>query len=106
MAKYMWKVRYTAEGGRGLMKEGAESRRAFVEKMTAEVGGTLETFYFAFGDVDVYVIADLPTDTTAAAVAMAVESSGAAHLETVKLLTAEELDEARGVDVGYRAPGA
>lgn len=105
MAKYLWKVRYTVEGGRGVMKEGAASRRAFVEKMTADVGGTLESFYFAFGDADVYVIADLPSDATAAAISLAVSTSGAASLETVKLLTAEELDEARGIDVGYRAPG-
>jgi uncharacterized protein with GYD domain len=106
MAKYMWKVHYTLDGARGVVKEGGASRRAFIESLVGGLGGTLETFYFAFGDVDVYVIADLPDDTTAAAVAIAVGTSGAATLETVKLLTPEEMDAARGIETGYRAPGA
>ena len=106
MAKYLWKVHYTLEGGRGVRKEGAASRVAFIKQMAAGVGGTVESFYFAFGDVDAYVIADLPDDTTAAAIAMAVTTAGGASLETVKLLTAEQVDQAIGVDVGYRAPGA
>ena len=106
MAKYMWRVRYTLDGARGVKREGAENRRAFIESLVGGLGGSLEAFYFAFGDVDVYVIADLPDDTTAAAVAVAVGTSGAAAIETVKLLTAAELDAAIGMETGYRAPGA
>jgi uncharacterized protein with GYD domain len=106
MAKYMWKVRYSLDGARGVQKEGAAHRREFIDSLVSGLGGTLEAFYFAFGDVDVYVIADLADDTTAAAVAIAVGTSGAAAIETVKLLTPAELDAARGIETGYRAPGA
>ena len=106
MAKYMWKVRYSLDGARGLQREGAANRRAFIDSLIGGLGGTLEAFYFAFGDVDVYVIADLPDDTTAAAVAIAVGTSGAAGIETTKLLTPDELDAARAIETGYRAPGA
>jgi uncharacterized protein with GYD domain len=106
MAKYLWKARYTAEGGRGLMKEGAASRRAFIEQLITNVGGTLESFYWAFGDVDIYLIVDLPNDATATAVSMAVNTTGAVTVETVKLLTVEDIDQARSIEVGYRAPGA
>jgi uncharacterized protein with GYD domain len=106
MAKYLWKVNYTLDGARGVQKEGAANRHAFIESLIGGLGGHLESFYFAFGDVDVYVIADLPDDTTAAAVAISVGTSGAATVETVKLLTAEEIDAARGIQTGYRAPGA
>jgi uncharacterized protein with GYD domain len=106
MAKYLWKVSYSVDGLRGVMKEGGASRATFIEKLVANIGGQMEAFYFAFGDADVYVIADLPDDTTAAAVAMAVASSGVGSIETVKLLTPDQVDAARGIDTGYKPPGA
>jgi uncharacterized protein with GYD domain len=106
MPKYMWKVSYTADGLRGLMKQGAVDRAAQIGQITAANGGTLEGFYFGFGQTDVYVIADLPGDTTAAAIALAVGASGTASIETVKLLMPSEVDEARGMQTGYVPPGA
>ena len=106
MPKYMWKVSYSEDGIRGLMKQGAADRAAQIGQITAANGGTLEGFYFAFGDTDAYVIADLPGDTTAAAISLAVAASGAAAIETVKLLTPGEIDEARGIQTGYMPPGA
>lgn len=106
MAKYLWKVSYSVDGLRGVMKEGAASRATFIEKLTANIGGHMESFYFAFGDTDVYVIAEVPDDTTAAAISLAVASSGVGSIETVKLLTPDQVDAARAIDTGYRAPGA
>jgi uncharacterized protein with GYD domain len=106
MPKYLWKVSYTAEGLRGLLEQGAQDRAAQIAQITASNGGTMESFHFAFGDTDVYVISDLPGDTTAAAMAMAVAASGTAHIETVKLLTPAEVDEARGIQTGYVPPGS
>ena len=40
--------------------------------MATGVGGSLESFHFAFGDVDAYVIVDLPDDEAAAAIAFTV----------------------------------
>ena len=40
------------------------------------MGGTVESFYFAFGDADVYVVDDLPDDESAAAVAFTVSAAG------------------------------
>ena len=106
MPKYMWKVSYSIDGVRGIVKQGAVDRAAQIGQITAANGGTLEGFYFAFGDTDAYVVADLPGDTTAAAIALAVASSGAAGIETVKLLTPAEVDEARSIQTGYTPPGA
>ncbi len=105
MPKYMYQVSYSVEGMRGVTKEGAASRAGFIEKLIANLGGQMESFHFAFGPTDVYVIAELPDDTTAAAIAMAVGASGVGSIETVKLLTAEEADKARGIETGYRPPG-
>jgi uncharacterized protein with GYD domain len=40
--------------------------------MATELGGSLESFHFAFGDVDAYVVVDLPDDEAAAAAAFTV----------------------------------
>jgi uncharacterized protein with GYD domain len=106
MPRYLFKVSYTTEGLRGVMQEGGENRATFVSKMAADMGGSIESFDFAFGDTDVYVVAEIPDDETAAAIGLAVGASGAASCETVKLLTPAQVDKARGITTGYRAPGA
>jgi uncharacterized protein with GYD domain len=106
MPMYLVKARYTHEGLQGLLREGGTSRRDTIHKLTEELGGRLETFYFAFGDVDVYATVEVPDNVTAAAVSMTISSSGAVSCEVVPLLTPEEVDRSREVTVSYRAPGA
>ena len=65
----------------------------------------MEAFYFAFGEVDAYVLVDLPDDETAAAVSLAVTGSGAAETATIKLLTTDQIDAALAKSVPYRPPG-
>ena len=105
MSRYMFKVTYSAAGLQGVMNEGAEHRRAFIAKMAAGMGGSLESFDFGFGETDVYAICEMPDDESAAAVAMAVGASGTGSCQTVKLLTAAQVDRARGIQTGYQAPG-
>jgi uncharacterized protein with GYD domain len=106
MPKYLIKASYTSEGARGIAKEGGTSRRDTIDKLAQNSGGKLESFYFAFGDDDAYVTIDLPDNATAAAVALAVNSSGAVQVRTVVLMTPEEVDEATRTSVDYRPPGA
>jgi uncharacterized protein with GYD domain len=105
MPKYLFKANYTAEGAKGILKDGGTARRAAIEKSVAGLGGRLEAFYFAFGGTDVYTIADLPDNATAAAMAMAVAQSGKATTQTVVLLTPEDIDAATKKSVTYRGPG-
>ena len=65
-----------------------------------------EAFYFAFGDEDVVVVAELPDDETAAAFAMETSSSGRVAVSTTVLLTPDQVDQASGKSSGWRAPGA
>jgi uncharacterized protein with GYD domain len=76
-----------------------------VDDMTSGLGGALESFHFAFGEVDAYVIVDLPDDTAAAAAAFTVGASPATRVKTVKLLTLDEADAAIARSVDYRPPG-
>ena len=106
MAKYLWQVAYTAQGAQGLQKEGGSARRTAVQRLVEQAGGKLESFYFALGESDVYVIADIPDAKTAAAVSLAVNAAGAARLRTVVLVTPEEMDAAAKKAIDYRPPGA
>jgi uncharacterized protein with GYD domain len=106
MPKFMLQASYTTAGAKGVIKEGGSSRRKTVEQMIQKLGGRMESFYFAFGDADAYVIADLPDAVTATALSMVVNSSGGATLRTIPLIDPEEVDEATKKTVAYRAPGS
>lgn len=105
MPKYLWKASYTPAGARGVAEQGGSSRVDAVKKATESVGGKLEAFYFAFGGADAYVIADLPDNETAAAVALTVNQSDRASVETVVLVTPEEMDAAAKKNVDFRPAG-
>lgn len=105
VAKYLWAVSYTKAGMEGLLKEGGTSRRTTIEKLAANMGGRIESFHFAFGEYDAYIIAEFPSDVDAAAVALTVGAAGAATVKTITLLTPEQVDEATQKTVEYRPPG-
>jgi len=105
MSKYLIQANYVGEGVKGLLKDGGTGRRAAVEKLFASVGGKVEAFYYAFGDTDLFVIADVPDNVSAAALSLTVNASGAATAKVTVLLTAEEVDAAAKKTPSYRPPG-
>ncbi len=107
MAKYLIVASYTAEGAKGILKDGGSARRKAVEAVAKSVGGKLESFYFGFGADDAYVTLDMPDNEAAAAVGLVVGASGSVHARTVVLLTPEEVDAAaeKSKSVQYRPPG-
>jgi uncharacterized protein with GYD domain len=105
MPKYLFEARYTSDGAKGLAREGGSGRRAAVARTVESVGGKLEAAYFAFGDVDVYMIVDLPDNVSAAAVSLAANESGFIASKTIVLMTAEEMDQAAKKKVEFRPPG-
>lgn len=105
MPKYLLEVSYTADGARGLLKDGGSKRRAVAEKAIKDAGGTVEAFYFAFGGTDVYVIADMPDAVTAAALSLALAASGAVTSRTTVLLSPADIDAAVKKPGTYQPPG-
>ena len=105
MPKYLICASYTAEGARGLLKDGGTKRRQAAEQALKSAGGKLEAFYFAFGDNDAYVIVDAPDHASVAAASVAINATGAVTTKTTVLLTPEEIDQATKKAVSYRAPG-
>ena len=105
MAKFLIEATYNVEGAKGLMKEGGSKRREAARAAIESVGGRMESFYFAFGGTDAFVVIDAPDNMSAAAASAAINTSGSVQCRTVVLLTPEEMDEAVKKNVKYRAPG-
>ena len=105
MPKYLVTANYTGDGAKGLAKDGGTKRRAAVTAAVAAVGGSIESFYYAFGDTDVFIVADVPDHIAAVALSLAVNGSGLVTARTIPLLTPEDIDNAVKKQVGYRAPG-
>ena len=107
MPKFLIDASYSQEGIEGVIASGGSSRVAAVTSLVESMGGSMESFYFTFGGDDVVAIADLPDNVSAAAIAMAVGSSGAlSSYKTTLLLTAEEMDAAAAKTPGYQPPGS
>ena len=105
MPKYLVTASYTAEGAKGLLKDGGTRRRDAIEGALKAVGGRVESFYFALGENDVYAIVDAPDNMAIAAMTLAVGAAGGAVSHTTVLLTPEELDQAAKRKVNYTPPG-
>jgi uncharacterized protein with GYD domain len=106
MAKYMLQVMYTLDGVKGVLAKGGSARKTAAQAAAKSVGGKVDSFYFAFGENDAYVIADLPDNAAAAALALSVSAGGGATVTTIVLLTPEEIDAVRDAKVKYRPPGS
>lgn len=106
MPKFLFEASYTPDGVKGVQSAGGTSRREAVAQVAESVGGTLESFYFAFGDRDAFVIVDLPDTESAAAVALTVNAAGGARVKTTVLLSPDEVDAAAKRSVDYRPPGS
>lgn len=105
MTKFLIKASYTSDGVKGLLKAGGTSRKQAVQKMIADMGGKMESFYFAFGDHDAYIISELPDTVSVTALALTVNASGFVTVSTTILLDPEEVDKATKLSVNYHAPG-
>jgi len=106
MPMYLWQASYTADGAKGLQKDGAVKRRAAVQQMVEKAGGKLHAFYYAFGETDVWGISEFPDQATAMGVSLAVNASGVVAFRSVVLVTPEEMDAAMKKAVAYSPPGA
>ena len=105
MAKYLFQANYVGDGVKGLLKDGGSKRRAVVEKLFQSVGGSLEAFYYAFGDTDLYIIAEFPNHAAVTAFVLTVTATGTVTVKTTVLLTPEEIDAAGTLHPTFSAPG-
>lgn len=105
MPKYLVEAKYTLDGLKGLKAKGGSARQAAAKALAEELGGTIESFYFAFGEADACLVADMPDNVTAAAIGLIVSASGAVTTRTTVLITPEEMDAAAKKQASYSPPG-
>lgn len=106
MAKFLVQGSYTAEGAKGLVKEGGTARKAAIQKSLEGLGGKLDSMYYTFGADDFVVICEIPDTNSGLALSLAVNASGAARVSTTPLLSVEDMDAACQKAVSYRPAGA
>ena len=105
MAKYLLEASYSAEGAKGVLKDGGSKRREAAKTLVESLGGKIDCFYFAFGKSDAVVVADFPDGVSAAAASLAISASGAVSSRITVLLTPEEIDQAAKKSAKYTPPG-
>ena len=106
MRSYLLRVSYSSAGTAGVLAEGDRARRTTIERLVAGLGGSIEAWYYAFGEDDLIIIVKAPGDVEIAALNLRVMASGAAKIHTTVLLTGEQIDEASKKKVDYHPPGA
>jgi uncharacterized protein with GYD domain len=90
MALSMIQFSYKSETVGNLIKN-AEDRSVAVKKLIEKLGGKLISFYYAFGDYDGVIIADMPDNISSLATTMvAFAGGGTTKLKTTVLITVEE----------------
>jgi uncharacterized protein with GYD domain len=107
MPLYLTRFSYTPETWQAMI-ERPEDRRDVARVIIESVGGTLQGFWYSFGQYDGYTLWEAPDNVKMASVALALSSRGAIKSqETVILLTVEDTIEALkgAAQVPYRRPG-
>ncbi|MBV9171163.1 MAG: GYD domain-containing protein [Gammaproteobacteria bacterium] len=94
MSLYLYQAAYTPESLATQMRNPQDRLEAVRPAIEAH-GGKLLGGGFAFGEYDVMVMCDMPSDTAMAAFALAVGAGGAVrNTRTTKLLSGQEYVEA------------
>jgi uncharacterized protein with GYD domain len=107
MPLYLMRFSYTPKTWSRLV-ENPEDRRAAAREYIETVGGSLQGFWYGFGEYDGYALFEAPDAVSMAGVVIAISSGGALRtVETTQLFTVEELLEALRAagSVKYRRPG-
>jgi uncharacterized protein with GYD domain len=106
MPYYMIQASYNPQA-MAAMIQSPQDRPKILRSIIDKLGGSLEGFWMAFGEYDVVIIGQLPNDTSAAAVSMAVSAAGAVkEIKTTILLPWDEamLAMQQAANVGYVPP--
>ena len=98
MPKYMYSGNYTKEGAAGLLKDGGKARKEEAMRIVEAMGGSLEAYYWSFGEMDFVMIADIP-QATAVKVSLHVGASGVFNGKLTPLITVEDMDEATSTEL-------
>ena len=107
MARYMIQGSYSTTSVAEMIRN-PQDRLAAVQPLINQLGGSLASLDFAFGDYDVVAIIEFPDNVTMAAVSMTLAASGAfSGFKTTVLIPMNEAVEAmrKAGSISYPLPG-
>jgi uncharacterized protein with GYD domain len=109
MSKFVMFFNYTSDTWGNMIKNPSDRLEA-VRASARSVGGDVESLYFMLGKQDGFLVIDAPDAASAAAVSIAVTSTGAvSNLETHELIASSDLptvlEKAGSAQGSYRPPG-
>ena len=107
VAKYLVLFSLTSESAKRFIAKPSD-RSAVVREVAESAGGSLESYYWMFGQYDGAAVFNLPDSHSMAAVSLAITSSGAlSRFETQELIESSDLtaiaERAKGIT--YQPPG-
>jgi uncharacterized protein with GYD domain len=107
MPRFMVQSSYTNTAW-GKLVQRPENRMEALKPVIEQLGGRILDWYYTFGDYDVIVLFEVRDNISAAAVSMAIASSGAVKaFKTTVLMSPDEGFDAMllAQGAGYRQPG-
>ena len=106
MSKFMYSGSYTSDGVKGLLKEGGTARRDETTRIVESLGGTLEAYYWCYGEKDFLMILDIPSESMAIKFSLAIGAWGGFQGKLTPIITVEQMDQAIATDLPeMRLPG-
>lgn len=106
MSYYLIQIAYTPETWATLVKN-PQNRLEAVRRPVEGLGGSIVGGWLAFGEYDIIGVLQMPDNTSAAALSIAISAGGAAKgVKTTPLMAWEEGVEAlkKAADAGFRSP--
>ena len=105
MPKYLYQGSYTDKGLQGLMKDGGSKRVEITKKAIESLGGKMETYYFALGGKDFFIIIEAPNNANAITGSLIANASGTVEVSITALVSPEEVDLAVKQTMDWSPPG-
>ena len=105
--RYLVLGKYTAQGLAGALQEGFQSRHDNIANAVKSLGGKLIDYSFCAGEYDFTILTEWDDEAKALVLQMVAGSHGSVSSQTIRLLTATEMDQSRAhiPNVKWSAPG-
>ncbi len=101
----MYSGSYTKEGAAGLLREGGKARKEEAERIAEAMGGSMEAYYWSYGEMDFFMIVDVP-QAMAIKFSLHVGASGVFNGKLTPIITVEDMEEATSTELpSMRLPG-
>jgi uncharacterized protein with GYD domain len=108
MSLYMFQAAYTSDSWKHQV-EHRENPKDRLRPLIEGLGGHIEDVFYAFGEYDIFVLAEMPNEEAATAFSLAASAGGSVKaIKTTPLLTVEQglnaMKKAAEAGTRYHAP--